>query len=287
MLHITPKHRLGYKSVEDIKNHKWFKSIAFNWKALEERKFTPIPFIPEVTHANCDSKFDMDVEKIKEMDPMKRNLLMSSHVFDGYEYNIYNNPKKNPSNAKLIGPAAKTILPPIGKKKDGGGNTSESGKESGIEDEEGGEVDDDDDAAEPDYGCELESNFDTMSTGRLMSETNSTTDYETRSRNRSDVGTPVNTKSHLSDKFIDVSRNSSVRVSGVSDRASSPTHKGCIRVCPPTILVKPCSALHIEQPPQQNSSSKEEEQQKNSTLTEEEVIPVSIAHPCQVPLPED
>lgn len=233
----------------------------------------------------------MDVDKTKEMDPMKRNLLMSSHVFDGYEYNIYNNPKKNPSNAKLIGPAAKTILPPIGKKKDGSESGGESGKESGIEDGEEGE---EEEGAEPDYGCELESNFDTMSTGRLMSETNSMGDYETRSRNRSDVGTAINTKSYLSDKFIDVSRNSSARTT------SSPTHKGCIRVCPPTILVKPCSsALHMEtQQAQQNSYSKEDELQKTSALTDEErqksseltaedVIPVSIAHPSQVPLPED
>lgn len=229
----------------------------------------------------------MDNTKEKEMDPMKRNLLMSSHVFDGYEYNIYNNPKKNPSNVKLIGPAAKTILPPIGKKKEGG--ESDGGGESGGGEEEGEE----EEGAEPDYGYELESNFDTMSTGRLMSETNSLADYETRSRNRSDVGT-VNTKSYISDKFIDVSRNSSQRVSNYSDK-SSPTHKGCVRVCPPTIMVKPCSGLHVEQMQQQeerNSTSKDEDQQGDQERDppnnegEPAVIPV-IVTPPQVPLPED
>ncbi|KAI1690436.1 protein kinase domain-containing protein [Ditylenchus destructor] len=37
LLTVDPKHRLGHTNPEDIKHHKWFTSVNFEWEALERK----------------------------------------------------------------------------------------------------------------------------------------------------------------------------------------------------------------------------------------------------------
>lgn len=82
ILHVCPKRRLGYNGVEEVKNHAWFTKVNFNWSALESRNYSLIPFKPQTDHANCDSKYDLSDEKDKEIDPMSKQVLTQTHVFD-------------------------------------------------------------------------------------------------------------------------------------------------------------------------------------------------------------
>ena len=38
ILRYDPKERLGYKGFEEMKNHKFFTSVNFDWSALEQMK---------------------------------------------------------------------------------------------------------------------------------------------------------------------------------------------------------------------------------------------------------
>ena len=85
LLVVNPKERLGFNSVDDIKNHQFFKNVDFN-KVLSKKEIPP--FIPKIEH-DLDLKYfnskytEMDLRSLGE-DFLNVNI--DNNLFEGYSY---------------------------------------------------------------------------------------------------------------------------------------------------------------------------------------------------------
>ncbi|KAI3997604.1 hypothetical protein MKX01_011021 [Papaver californicum] len=84
LLQKEPERRLGGgpTGADEIKKHKWFKSV--NWKKLDEREFKP-KFKPDVTGTDCTANFDQCWLAMPADDSPAPTPTSGEH-FHGYTY---------------------------------------------------------------------------------------------------------------------------------------------------------------------------------------------------------
>ncbi len=86
LLVVNPKERLGFNSVDDIKNHEFFKNVDFN-KVLSKKEIPP--FIPKIEH-DLDLKYfnskytEMELHNFDTEDFLNVNI--DNNEFEGYSY---------------------------------------------------------------------------------------------------------------------------------------------------------------------------------------------------------
>jgi len=85
LLKRNPEERLGCHSIEEIKNHPFFKSI--NWKKLVKKEITP-PFKPQVKDVTDTSNFDPEFTEQSVRLSIKESPLSVSQQnrFRGWTY---------------------------------------------------------------------------------------------------------------------------------------------------------------------------------------------------------
>lgn len=85
LLQKEPSKRLGSGSggSEEIKCHKWFRSI--NWSKLEDRKVQP-SFLPEVAGKHCIANFEECWTNMPLLDSPVTSPKSSENPFEGYSY---------------------------------------------------------------------------------------------------------------------------------------------------------------------------------------------------------
>lgn len=92
LLQRKPSNRLGYNGPEEVKQHKWLKTIE--WQLLIDKKI-PAPFVPKTGHDNFDEKqangVDKWQEENKELLDQNEELLRRNSIqnlFAGYDYDL-------------------------------------------------------------------------------------------------------------------------------------------------------------------------------------------------------
>lgn len=85
LLHKEPSRRLGSGSggSDEIKSHKWFRSI--NWKKLEAREIQP-SFLPEVAGKHCVANFEECWTKMPLRDSPAASPKSNENIFKGFTY---------------------------------------------------------------------------------------------------------------------------------------------------------------------------------------------------------
>ena len=85
LLQKEPSQRLGSgpSGGDDIKRHKWFKTI--NWKKLEARELLP-KFKPDVTGKDCTANFDRCWTTMPLDDSPAPTPTSAGEHFQGYTY---------------------------------------------------------------------------------------------------------------------------------------------------------------------------------------------------------
>ena len=73
----------GQGGSEEIKRHKWFKSI--NWKKLETREIRP-SFLPEVAGNHCVANFEECWTNMPVLDSPVASPTFGENPFKGYTY---------------------------------------------------------------------------------------------------------------------------------------------------------------------------------------------------------
>ena len=102
LLQRKPRKRLGYKGVEEIKQHPWMKDI--NWDLLYQKKIEA-PFIPPTYKENFDKKYCEGEDNVGETTIERYELYYNSELYEGvfknYTYlnkNYVNDYYKNHDN---------------------------------------------------------------------------------------------------------------------------------------------------------------------------------------------
>ncbi|KAL9227403.1 hypothetical protein vseg_003093 [Gypsophila vaccaria] len=85
LLQKDPSKRLGSgpQGADEVKNHKWFKTI--NWKTLEAKKLKP-KFMPDVSGKECTANFDKCWTTMPANDSPAPTPTGDGLVFQGYTY---------------------------------------------------------------------------------------------------------------------------------------------------------------------------------------------------------
>lgn len=77
----NPKIRLGFKSVEDIKKHPFFKKV--NWEVALDRGMIP-PFVPKFENPLDTSNFAVEFTAMPKED--SPTILLTDAIFKGFSY---------------------------------------------------------------------------------------------------------------------------------------------------------------------------------------------------------
>ena len=103
LLILEPKNRIGYKGIDELKNHLWLK--YYPWEMLY-KKILPSPFIPE-SENNFDKSYCESLEEItKETQLRYKEILIDKNynkIFKNFYYNIDEiniNQSKSENNAQ-------------------------------------------------------------------------------------------------------------------------------------------------------------------------------------------
>lgn len=83
LLTKNPENRLGAKSAEEVKKHKFFKGL--NWKHLAERKVPP-PFVPKISHELDVGNFATEFTNMAPQDSPAAVPMNVEKMFKGYSY---------------------------------------------------------------------------------------------------------------------------------------------------------------------------------------------------------
>ncbi|XP_062617568.1 ribosomal protein S6 kinase alpha-5-like [Saccostrea cucullata] len=83
LLTKNPEKRLGAKSANEVKNHKFFKDL--NWKQLAERKVPP-PFVPKIAHELDVGNFATEFTNMAPQDSPAAIPMNVEKMFKGYSY---------------------------------------------------------------------------------------------------------------------------------------------------------------------------------------------------------
>ena len=111
LLQRRPKKRLGYKGVEEIKQHPWMKNIK--WDLLYKKELEA-PFIPPTNKENFDKKYCEGQDNVGETTIERYDLYYNSELYEGVfknytfinkeylndyiEKNLFNKKKKESSS---------------------------------------------------------------------------------------------------------------------------------------------------------------------------------------------
>ena len=75
--------RLGFKGVNEIKEHKFFEGI--NWSDIEAKK-TKVPFVPTIeSHSDVDNIDKVFTKEMPTETPEETSAL-AAHKFDNFTY---------------------------------------------------------------------------------------------------------------------------------------------------------------------------------------------------------
>ena len=95
LLRINPKERLGYKSINELKEHLWLKYYPWN---LMYNKTLPSPFIPN-DKGNFDEKYCQGFDYIGEETKLRYEEILNAENYDScfkdFYYNIDEDKKRN------------------------------------------------------------------------------------------------------------------------------------------------------------------------------------------------
>ena len=80
LLQRKPKRRLGYRDINEIKNHEWMKGI--NWNLLGQKKIEA-PFIPSSNEQNYDKRYCEGVDNVGETTIERYELYLQSDLYVG------------------------------------------------------------------------------------------------------------------------------------------------------------------------------------------------------------
>jgi serine/threonine protein kinase len=83
LLNRNPKKRLGYKGVNEIKEHEFFKGI--NWEDVENRKVS-VPFMPVIESSSDVDNIDKVFTREMPTETPEETSALAAHKFDNFTY---------------------------------------------------------------------------------------------------------------------------------------------------------------------------------------------------------
>ena len=87
LLMRKPEERLGYKGIEELKDHPWLR--YYPWSSIKEKSL-PSPFIPQ-SKDNFDSKYCKSIEYIGEETKIRYEEILADDRFEFYFRDFYYN----------------------------------------------------------------------------------------------------------------------------------------------------------------------------------------------------